>query len=217
MPIIHPEGPADGLGELSRVLSDFFGNPDLVSSTALKALDPHNLAAANPHHRYTVGMRRLADGHFLDAAEAHGWRYLLLEGDRAVGEFTLSEESVEGKLDFQSLTTGKIPAGCLTAHYVAEGLPKVAKGDWELSLIEAPALPFCALWLRDRSAPDDLFVPVTPVNLGLDARRGYSAAELQPVLQKAAKQTVGLHEKTFTRLGPIPPQHKDVDQDQSAS
>lgn len=205
MTLVHPAPPADGLDVLIGVLQELFDDGSLIEKTPFAAVAPEKLSAAEPHRRYTIGLGKLAGGAFLDEVKVHGWEYLLLQDDVAVGALELTNEHADGTLGFRSLTMARFATGFLAAHKIAEALPQVASGTYELRMFEVPSLPFCSLWLHpETTGREDLFVPVPPNELGLDPTRAYTVAELLPILQPAAKTTELLHKNTERLLAPPP-------------
>jgi hypothetical protein len=62
------------------------------------------------------------------------------------------------------------------ALHVAEALPAVQNGDYELRCLQVPSLHFVGLWLHRPG--HDIILPTAPTPAHLAALRAYSEAEL---------------------------------------
>lgn len=142
------------------------------------------LDVAAPHDVYTLGLDALAEGKGLQAAEPVGRRVLLMRDAAPVAAAELDDPEGGGGL---SATEGPFAEATASAISRVESWPAVAEGDYELRLLRLPAVYFMALWLKDDAGDRDLIVPLEPAPAGIEAGRGYDAAELFGELRERAR------------------------------
>jgi hypothetical protein len=86
-------------------------------------------------------------------------------------------------------------AGEEQAQGVAERLPEIQQGQYELRALRVPALYLMSLWLKDLQGNEDRFLVLPPVFPPLQALAVYSASDLLPVMQQLAVQKAPLEKK----------------------
>lgn len=88
------------------------------------------------------------------------------------------------------VNVGPFVAATEKAILLAEALPEVVAGGYELRLLRFAALHLVALWLKcdDPSRPD-LLVPLPPARDSLVPGRAYPAPELLELLREPARLT----------------------------
>jgi len=148
----------------------------------------NELAIAEPHGAYFVGLTDLASGHLLSAAKLGNWRYLLLHGTNAVGAAELKTEENTGRvLGFSALEQTRFADETLQALRIAEKLPQIKKRDYELRYLDIPGILFVAVWLHGKS--DDIIIPLPPTFGRWDAYQPYSGRQMLKLLKpEAAKR-----------------------------
>jgi hypothetical protein len=140
---------------------------------------------AAPHPVYTAGLDDLAAGKLLDAARPDGWRYLLVRGDEAVATATVGVPDAGGAPGISHITQGPFVEATLEALHRAEALDEVRGGDFELRLLDVPALYLRALWLH---GPRDILLPLPPAPEPLEAYRPYREGEVVAALRDRAAE-----------------------------
>jgi hypothetical protein len=168
-------------------LSDLAARPQF-QHRLLGGAEPTQVALAAPHDVYAIGLDRLAEGAWLDAADVVGQRFLVLDDEQAVASAELAAgggfESNEGP--FVGATAEAIRA--------AEASPDLVDGNYELRLLRIPGVYLMALWLRDEDGEGDgdVVVPLAPAPLPLEAGRHYAPAQLQPILRELAQERLAI-------------------------
>src|SRR4051794_17342245 len=123
----------------------------------LARADRASLALAVGHPLYTATLGDAESGDVGRAAAHTDWRYLVQEGEETVA-------TADATVDDATVThLGEGPFGPATAHAVAvaETLPQVRSGSYELRTLRVPALKVVALWLHGLDAEeDDLYIPL---------------------------------------------------------
>src|SRR5512133_364469 len=147
----------------------------------LAAADRSALALAAGHPVYTAGLADAESGDVGRAAVQTDWRYLVQEGDETVA-------TADATLDDAPTVThvGEGPFGPATARAVrvAEALPQVQSGTYQLRTLRVPPLKVVALWLH--ADDDDLYIPLEPAGAGLTPYVAYDRERFDAVLSAAA-------------------------------
>ena len=126
------------------------------------------------------------------------WRYLLVQDHNAVAEAELSvrRRGARGAgakaLDLVALTQGPFTGATVEALAAAKELPQVARADYELRLLKAPAVYFVALWLH--GTKDDILIPMGDPPGGLQKNRPYSEGEIIQALRDICEHTKRFHD-----------------------
>lgn len=139
---------------------------------------------ALPHEVYAMGLDAVIAGD-LKAARRTGWRYLVVQGDRAVAAAVVDAPEGKSRMQFSHVNSGPFVEETVNAVSQAEGLEAVARGDYEVRLLNIPALYVMALWLHGER--DDLLLPMPPTNENLDAKKVYTPSDLLKRLKRAAQ------------------------------
>lgn len=152
---------------------------------------PGPTETAAPHPVYLAGLAELAEGRLLDAARENGWRYLLISGDQAVATATVGTGQGTG-MEFSHVTQGPFVEATVEGLRRAEALDEVASGDYELRLLDVPALYLRALWLHGQGGEGEMLIPLPPSPDGIEPYRAYSEPELVGALHAAAVERLTL-------------------------
>jgi hypothetical protein len=169
------------------------------------------LSSAAPHPVFTMGLQDLLAGRGVAAsARPAGWRVLVLAGQTAVAavEFEAAPAAGGGgaaggapvAATFKSINQGRFVEGTVDGIRRAEADPKVRQHDYEVRLLEVPAVYLTAVWLHRPG--DDLFVPLDPAPAGLNAGQVYGEQDLLRAVQPLARQQ---HQRDNAPQGPPPP------------
>ncbi len=190
MPIRTPAAPAESLESLRAGLELVLDAP--VEDVVLRmAAAPHDKAPGLQHAVYSVGLDDLASGDGLSRAKLVAWRYLLGEGDNITQAAEVFYDEKNETHEFLALNEGPFVQPTATALQAAEQAERVQRGSYELRVLRIPALYVVALWLKDDSGEDDLFVPMEPTHHALVPGQTYSREELDAILSVAAKERLG--------------------------
>jgi hypothetical protein len=150
----------------------------------LAAVDRSALTLAVAHPVYTAGLSDAESGDVGRAAVRTDWRYLVQEGDETIA-------TADATLDDAPTVThvGEGPFGPATARAVAvaEALPQVQSGTYQLRTLRVPPLKVVALWLHPvDDDDDDLFIPLAPTGAGLTPYIAYDRERFDAALAEAA-------------------------------
>lgn len=178
-----PQGTFDRLEQQIQGTAAPGGGP--TPSAALVSAAP-DLQASRPYRVYTVGLDDLEQGNLLTAASESRWRHLLLQGEEAVGEAELPAAAGEAAR-ISAFHHGPRAQGTLEGLKQADSLQDVQNADYELRLLESPAIYLVALWLY-RNGDDDLLIPIPPDRSGLKTYQHYRPSEAIPQLQQRAQE-----------------------------
>jgi hypothetical protein len=114
-----------------------------------------------PHPVYELGLDDLAAGKGLGAARRVAWRYLLVANDQLRQAAEIIEDPRGGGSQCGALTTGFV-AGAVEAFRIAEQLPEVQRGAYEIRALRIPSLYVMSLWLKDLQGNQDRFIVMPP-------------------------------------------------------
>ena len=150
-------------------------------------------SAMQPHPVYTLGLDDLAAGKGLETACLEAWRYLLV-ANHQVRHAAEVLPGPQGGCRFGMLTNGFV-SGAEQAFALAEGLPEVRNGAYEIRALRVPALYVMALWLKDLHGQQDRFIVLPPVFPPPQALTPYSASELLAILHRKAAHKAPLEKQ----------------------
>jgi hypothetical protein len=188
MSVTFPSPPSDGLATLERGLRAIRTAQQLDPRGGAAALvvSP-NSSALRPHPVYELGLDDLAAGKGIEAARPVAWRYLLVSNGQARQAAEVIPDPRGGGSQFGALTTGFV-AGEEEALRVADQLPEIKQGTYEIRALRAPALYVMALWLKDVDGDDDRFIVMPPAFPPVQSLYAYPTSDLLAVLHQVAQQ-----------------------------
>ncbi len=111
------------------------------------------------------------------AARQVGRRHLLPTGDPSGPSLADTAISSSGQHVFAALIESPFASDLEGRLAVLGQDPKVSAGSYSAALLQVPACNVLAIWLRDSSRNDDLFVPVAPVPPPLIAGHQYLTSQ----------------------------------------
>lgn len=97
---------------------------------------------------YQVSPNDLLEGRFLAESRLVGSKYLLLDGDEPIATMELRYEYEDERPRFGGINGGPLTQGIVSSLVDAERFAQTQEGDYELRLIEFPALYFVGMWLH---------------------------------------------------------------------
>ena len=156
------------------------GVPGFLLRNALSAL-----STSVPHGVYDLSVDDLASGRGLEAARRTAWRCLLVDGGGAVAS---AEQAGDARSGDASVTVGPFAEGMEKAIRVAEALPEVVAGTFELRFLRVSALHLAAVWLKSETSDVDVVIPLPPAPFGLEPLRPANAATLISILKQRATE-----------------------------
>jgi hypothetical protein len=194
MPLHIPEAPPASVD----VLADALVRPATQAYIARTA--PTLRAAATPgtgapavapelsHRVFTLGLTDVARGGDLAAAKLSSWRHILPPSgkNRLMVEVTVDERT--GAHRFAALNNGPFAEAVQREVAAASQDPVVRAGDYDLAVLQIPAMAVVAVWLRGRDGSDDVVIPVAPTDPSLVAGRHYGVGAFIQALQPTARQ-----------------------------
>jgi hypothetical protein len=192
MPILTANVPHGGDEVISRAIAPLFLQSDEKSSP-VGSIDAEGgtliVEPAAPHMVFVVGLDDISEGRLLASARQDGWRYLLLRGEEAVASATLEQDDETGGVEFSHLTQGPFVDSTVEGIRRVEALPQVEVEDFELRLLDAPALYLRTLWLHGNDR--DLLVPLAPAPPSVEPYRAYTENELLDAIRDSAQTRLG--------------------------
>jgi hypothetical protein len=161
-------------------------------SPALRAADPAQLSLTQPHQVFVLGADDLVAGRGLEAAQPTRWRYLVQEGDKIIAAASVLSQGPGDAHDLSHINEGPFVASTADALEYVRSHPELTSGDFELRLLQVPALHTMAIWLHPRSGDGDLLVPLAPSPVAVPTGHAIPAAQLLSELAEKAKQVVNV-------------------------
>lgn len=189
MPLRLPAPPEQGEGIILEALLSAVNQPT-GAAEAVAAAGPENLTTAAPHQVYSVGLRDLAAGRLLAAAQLRGWRYIVLKDERP-----LSSAELRGGAEavtFSNFNHGPFVASTVEGVGRAEALDAVQQEDFEMRVLEVPGLYIVALWLH---GPGDLLMPLPPTRGRLEPYAVYREDALIEILSGLAARRLNFDDR----------------------
>lgn len=185
MAINARSGPPGGIAAIGTELNHLLSRgPGSLAPRAGAEAAPAGATAprvSQPIPLYTIALQDIDDSEFLSTAKAIGWRYVIFaEGPIAVAD--VEETEVPGKPRFRRLTRGPISQRLVAAISLAESIYREERSDFELRILEIPALYTVALWL---SGEQDLFIPIADGSPSLPEKIAVDAEFVGRVLKLA--------------------------------
>jgi len=184
MPLRVPEPPR----QVVDIVQSTFQTMIKTGSVRLPELrnPPGQLALAQPHQIFSLGLADLAAGKGLEAAKPTGWRYLVQSGENALASAETAVTTAGPGHVFSAFNSGRLVASTVEAIRTAQGLPEVGQGSYDLRLLRVPALYFTALWTHGAEGTDDVLIPLDP-SPGVVTGKPVPAAPLLQELASKAK------------------------------
>lgn len=189
MPLRLPTPPEQGEGIILEALSSAVNQPTTMAA-AIADAGPENLTTAAPHQVYFVGLRDMAQGRLLAAAQMRGWRYIVLKGERPLSSAELSGGGEA--VTFSNFDYGPLVASTVEGVGRAEALDVVQKEDFELRVLEVPALYVVALWLH---GPRELIIPLPPTRGQLEPFAVYEEGVVIDILRGPAARRLAFDDR----------------------
>lgn len=135
--------------------------PAPVADLAARALSSCGSAlsrafVAAPHPVFDLRLAALLAGSGIKAAQMVGWRYVVLDDDRAVGTLEIVASHLSDQPRLRCIESG--PAADSTARMLAmaERHPVIMRGSRVLGLLRVSSIHLQALWLRDADGDERL-------------------------------------------------------------
>lgn len=137
---------------------------------------------------YAVSIRDLARAApIAEVARLTSWRHLVMEK----GRWSAAEVADRGGAHrVTSWNRGRLNATIRGAVARAATSPDVAGGDYDIRLLQVPALCVYALWLLDAGTGQSLILPLPPTDPALEPHRAYTGEEFVAALAGSALRRV---------------------------
>lgn len=189
MSIRTKDVPDGGAATVANAVACMFDGDDDGPSYPFAAGSDGSLAVevAAPHPLFVVDLKDVAEGRLLGAAEANGWRYLVLQNGKAFASANLYWDDEDRRFEFSHTSQGEFVEATVDALRAAEALPQVEERDFDLRLLDVPALNLRALWLRAEGA-EDILVPLKPAPETVTPFTPYSEAGLLAAVRTTAEE-----------------------------
>ena len=150
---------------------------------------------------YILGLNNLAEGKGLETAQRKAWIYLLITNDQVTHSADVYPND-RGENLFGGITTG-FASAMERGLELAERLPEIVHGTYEIRELRVLALGVIALWLKNLDGEEDRFIILPRVFPPFQALTPYTASELLPLLQKQA----AIKAKLVSQIGPVGNEH----------
>jgi len=198
MPITFAKAPRSARAQLVGHLTELARE----SRPPMASLRIEELSHSEAQPVYSVPLDALAQGKLLAAARQTGWRYLLVKDNAAVAEAELpvarrGAKAAASRASSLTLTQGPFAGATVDALHAAERLSQVARADYELRLLNVPAVYLVALWLH--RADDDILIPMGNPPAGLKRNEPYREAAVIAALREPAGRTMRFDEASRRR------------------
>lgn len=162
----------------------------------VRRLSVRDVSLAAPHPVFDLRADLIAAGAGLEAARLTGWRYLVAGPERAVAaaEIAIEENGSGGRRTSSAshINTGPFVAAFEDAIQLAESLPDVKEGSFELRLLRISALLLMVLWLKSDEGGEDILVPLDPapsvLRAGIPCASALFLSLIRPLAVKKAAE-----------------------------
>ncbi len=154
MPLVAPPIPAAAQRAIAGAVQSFLASLRPLPGTA-DPEQPYELAA--PQAVYLLSARQLANTQPLSVARRGGWRFLVLQGRRAVAAVDLDAAKSGRPAAVSHISAGPYVEWTARAIRFAQLQPAVKRHDFEVRIVKVPSIYVYALWLH--SAERDLLIP----------------------------------------------------------
>jgi|SRR5438876_71826 len=178
-----PEGLSNlvvaGLNRLAR-------QPGTSTHDAIWGVRPGELSMTLPHAVYFLGMKHLIAGQVAKGATFSGWRYIIMRKTQPLLSVGVALNSSNKTLEFTHASDSPFVQTTVEGIRRASVSKKLRKDDFDLRLLELPALNVVSLWFH--SPTNDYFMPLPPVRKSLKAFQLCSEGALVRALNDAARK-----------------------------
>ncbi|MBS0171935.1 MAG: hypothetical protein JSR62_16425 [Nitrospira sp.] len=161
-------------------------------SPALRAADPAQLTLTQPHQVFVLGADDLVAGRGLEAAKPSRWRYLVQARDKIIAAASVIPTGTGDVHAFSHISEGPFVASTAEALEFVRLHPELTAGDFELRLLQVPALHTMAVWLHPQAGKGDLLLPLAPSPVSVRRGQSIPAAQLLSELAEKARQVVNV-------------------------
>lgn len=189
MPLLTAEPPADVARGAMATLGQQ-AERRALRLPGLASAAPDTLQLTAPHPVYNLDLDELAERRGLAAARLTGWRFLITAGSSVLAAAEVAADGTTGAGEFSHINAGPFVDATTRAQAIAEQLPEVTAGRYELRLLRAPGLYVMALWLKDLRGEHDLVLPMAPAPAPLEAGHAYAASQLTELLAGPAQRQI---------------------------
>ena len=192
MPLsLATNAPSDGIEAIRKALDEIRARPGTVlQHFSAEVLD--RLEVSLPHPVFMLGLDDAAADKLTEAAKLVSWRYLLIAGEEsAPAAAEVRAGAGENTVEFLHVDSGPFVGAMVDAIAMAEKLHVVEQQDFEIRLLQVPAIYLVALWLHNPAS--DIFIPIGKTPPQIARRQPYPAAEFKPLVAALARsrQAVG--------------------------
>ncbi|TDO06480.1 hypothetical protein EV580_6571 [Mycobacterium sp. BK086] len=191
MPIAPPSPPDGLLDETLRVAEDLL--PDRLHDISPRWITYQaSKTSVVPRRLYILSLDSLLNGDGFAAAEANGWRSLvILDGVAvALADADVNEDTATIRaMNYGPFVQGVFEAGVAYDLSDDHRHAAVDGGSPEQRILQISALYFTGLWMHDDANPQrDTLIPIAPAPAGLAANRSRDAREVLQVLRQYGHQ-----------------------------
>jgi len=169
--------------ELHALVARHLSNP--LAAPQLPPVKRGDVSASEPYPVYVLTLEELEAAEETMAEKTpRVWRHLLVHQGSAVGEVDVTAEEAAPRV--VAVHRGPRAPGTARALETAQQSSLLGASDFELRMVEAPAIYLVALWLH---APyDDVLIALDPDKSGLPLYEPTPLEQALPVLRRRAAQ-----------------------------
>lgn len=184
MAIKTAQGPAGASSAIAEAWSNLSGGPTAFDIKGFGA----GPQMSRPIEVFAVPLDKITSTDFLDKAKPVGWRYLMFDSELTQSPLASADikEDAAGGATFQAMTKGLMPERLSEAsQFAAQHLADDPR-DYEIRILEIPALYLAAIWLKEENGPGSLFIPF--LDRSEDVRPRVDPEFTERVLKRARKK-----------------------------
>lgn len=178
-----PKIPKQGKDLIQSTLWQISRNAEL-NQAILNYIVPQELRISEPLPVYMVGLQDVAKSQLLSKAFFTGWRYLASE-KKAIATIDLVENE-QHQFVVAGISVGSLVEAFVSTQEYAASLPEFKTGQWEMRLLQVPALYMIMFWLHDFKDFNNILIPMMETYQELKLRNSYREADVINVLKEAA-------------------------------
>ncbi len=178
-----PSPPADGVRIVRTALAALDQLPE-VKAGFFGGVDADDITIADPLATFTDTLKDIQGGQLVAGAQLTAWRYPLdtSKPTRPLATADLGSNGTAWELS--GFNSGDVPARTAEAIAFATSTPEWRTGNFQLRLLQVPALYTVLVWLHGASV--DLFAVVIIPETLLKAGQLFDASKIQVTLQEIA-------------------------------
>lgn len=192
MPIHFAAEPANGSALVRHQLERAHTRPSPLTA---KAVELSALQINPPHAVYDLRADEIASGRGIASAKHTGYRYLVTAAGANIAGAEVHVDGSGAASLVANINYGPYVEATAHALTQAGALPSVAAGSYEARLLRFSAINLMALWLKPDSGGADIFYPLAPAPVGVNANQPYTEADFLAAIRPLAERRASKQDK----------------------